>query len=241
LFFYLLPYYNSIHLEAASRKKNYVNTSFSKKFFAISKKVSNFAPQIANKRVAMNSLESFEIDLKGMTEGERALAYTLDDDFFKTLCVNDVQGGALHVSGSIRKANGFFELHLAITGTVTVSCDRCLDPMSLPISTSLDSIVKLSSYGNWGDEPCGANSNEDDGVIIVDEKEGILSMAWPIYETVALAIPIQHVHAPGKCNPAMTKALEELSAARSSDEESCQATIDPRWSALLNLKNKSKQ
>jgi len=185
----------------------------------------------------MNSLEQLEIDLKGMTDGERALAYDLDDTFFTALGVNDVQGGALHVSGSIRKAVGFFELHLAIKGTVTISCDRCLDPMSQPIDTSLDCVVKMSADSTWGNEPCGANSNEDDGVITVDEKEGILSTAWPIYETVALAIPIQHVHAPGKCNPAMTKALEELSAARSSDEESNQA-IDPRWSKLADLISK---
>jgi uncharacterized metal-binding protein YceD (DUF177 family) len=33
----------------------------------------------------------------------------------------------------------------------------------------------------------------------------------------------------------MTKALEELSADRSSDEESSQA-VDPRWEKLKNLK-----
>ena len=59
-------------------------------------------------------------------------------------------------------------------------------------------------------------------------------MTWFIYEFVALVIPIRHVHAPGKCNPAMTKALEELSADRSSDEESAQST-DSRWEKLKDL------
>ena len=49
-----------------------------------------------------------------------------------------------------------------------------------------------------------------------------------------VTIPIRHVHAPGKCNPAMTKALEELSADRSSDEESAQST-DSRWEKLKDL------
>ena len=53
--------------------------------------------------------------------------------------------------------------------------------------------------------------------------------------SVALAIPIRHVHAPGKCNTAMTNVLEELSADRSSDEESDQA-VDPRWEKLKSLK-----
>jgi uncharacterized metal-binding protein YceD (DUF177 family) len=72
---------------------------------------------------------------------------------------------------------------------------------------------------------------------VVPENEGILDMTWFIYEFVALVIPIRHVHAPGKCNPAMTKALEELSADRSSDEESDQPT-DSRWDKLKTLKMK---
>jgi uncharacterized metal-binding protein YceD (DUF177 family) len=50
-----------------------------------------------------------------------------------------------------------------------------------------------------------------------------------------LAIPIKHVHAPGKCNSAMTQKLEELSGAVRSGEEEAEA-IDPRWEALLKLK-----
>ena len=59
-------------------------------------------------------------------------------------------------------------------------------------------------------------------------------MAWLIYEFIALDIPIKHVHAPGKCNAAMIKALEEHSATRSSDEDG--AAVDPRWSELEKLK-----
>jgi uncharacterized metal-binding protein YceD (DUF177 family) len=71
--------------------------------------------------------------------------------------------------------------------------------------------------------------------VTIDENEGILDMSWFIYEFVMLAIPIKHVHAPGKCNSAMTQKLEELSGAvRSSEEEEEQ--IDPRWEALKKLK-----
>ncbi len=59
-------------------------------------------------------------------------------------------------------------------------------------------------------------------------------VAWYLYEFIALAIPIKHVHAPGKCNPAMVRALEEYSAARSGEED--EQAMDPRWEALLKLK-----
>ncbi len=70
---------------------------------------------------------------------------------------------------------------------------------------------------------------------MVAEDEGILDITWYLYEFIALAIPIRHVHAPGKCNPAMIRTLEEYSATRSGQEED-DTPMDPRWEALLKLK-----
>ncbi len=172
----------------------------------------------------MCSLEQFKIDLKGLTAEATALEFDLDKGFFDALDQTEVEGGALHVSLSIRKASGFFELQFHTVGTVDIVCDRCLDLMEQPIETDNRLTVKL-----------GSTASEDDDTVTVDENEGILDTSWYIYEFIALAIPIQHVHATGKCNPAMMKALEELSADRSGDEESSQA-VDPRWEALKKLK-----
>ena len=176
------------------------------------------------KSVYMCSLEQFKIDLKGLTAEVTTLDFDLDNAFFNALDETEVESGSLHVSLSIRKASGFFELLFHTVGTIDIVCDRCLDLMEQPIETDNRLVVKF-----------GSTDSEDDDTVIVDENEGILDTSWFIYEFIALAIPIQHVHAPGKCNPAMTKALEELSADRSGDEESSQA-IDPRWEALLKLK-----
>ena len=173
----------------------------------------------------MGSLEQFKIDLKGLKDELTRLEFDLDKDYFSALDETDVQSGALHVSVSIRKASGFFELQFHTVGTVDIVCDRCLDLMEQPIETDNRLVVKL-----------GSTAREEDDTIVVDENEGILDLSWFIYEFIALAIPIQHVHAPGKCNPAMTQVLEELSADRSGDEESSPAT-DPRWDALLKLKH----
>ena len=172
----------------------------------------------------MDSLESLKIDLKGLLSEESSFAFDLDDSYFAALDGAEVNKGSLHVSVSIRKATGFFELQFHTSGTIVIPCDRCLDDMELPVETSNRLIVKL-----------GSEYSEEDDIIVLPEDEGILDTSWIIYEFVALVIPIRHVHAPGKCNPAMTKALEELSADRSSDEESVQP-VDPRWEALKKLR-----
>ena len=172
----------------------------------------------------MCSLEFLKIDLKSLKEEETSLEFDLNDSYFEALDNAEVKKGSLHVSVSIRKATGFFELLFHTVGTIIISCDRCLDDMDLPVDTENRLVVKL-----------GSEYSEEDEVIVVPENEGILDTSWLIYEFVALVIPIRHVHAPGKCNAAMTEALEELSADRSSDEESNQET-DPRWDKLKKFK-----
>ena len=172
----------------------------------------------------MCNFEQFKIDLKALKQDETPLQWELDNNFFQQLEGAQLQSGSLHVSGSIRKTVGFFELNLHSVGTVEVTCDRCLEPMSQPIETDLSTTVKL-----------GTEDSYDDEVITVDETRPVLDTAWLIYESIALAVPIRHVHQPGDCNVAMSEKLEQLSAARSSDADA-QDDIDPRWAKLKNLK-----
>ena len=118
----------------------------------------------------------------------------------------------------------FWELMLHTEGLVTIPCNLCMDDMEQLIAADNRLVVKLEE-----------ENNEDDELVIVDEDEGILDLSWYIYEFIALAIPIRHVHAPGKCNAAMMKVLEEHSTDRSSDEEST-TSVDPRWEKLKNIK-----
>ena len=173
----------------------------------------------------MCNLEQFKVDLKALTEEVTPLTWELDDHFFQQLEGSQLQQGSVHVSGSIRKAVGFYELRLQSVGTVVVPCDRCLDPLDQPVEADLRLVVKL------GDEP-----SDDDEVITVDESKPVLDTAWLIYESIVLAVPIRHVHQPGDCNVSMSEKLEELSAARSSGADASD-DIDPRWKALLKLKS----
>ena len=164
------------------------------------------------KSVIMCSLEQLKIDLKGLQEASVVLEYDLGDDYFSALDGSQLEHGALHVSVSTE-------------GVVTVSCDRCLDDMEQPIVADNHLVVKL-----------GDTYSDDDDTVTIDENEGILDLSWFIYEFTMLAIPIKHVHAPGKCNSAMTQKLDELSGAVRSSEEEADAPIDPRWEALKKLK-----
>ena len=172
----------------------------------------------------MYQSESLKIDLKGLQEGLTTLEYTLDDTYFQEIESSEISAGQVHVKVEVRKTRMFWELMLHTEGLVTIPCNLCMDDMEQPIAADNRLVVKL-----------GEENNEDDELVIVDEDEGILDLSWYIYEFIALAIPIRHVHAPGKCNAAMMKVLEEHSTDRSSDEEST-TSVDPRWEKLKNIK-----
>ena len=171
----------------------------------------------------MCNIESFKIDLKALSQGASILEFKLDDSYFKAIDAPDIQRGELSSSLSISRTDDFFELNFHTEGIVHIPCDICLDDMEQSIETDDRLLVRF-----------GEDYSEEDDLVIVAENEGILDVAWFIYEFIALNIPIKHVHAPGKCNPAMIEKLNEHSAARSGEEE--EETVDPRWAALLKLK-----
>lgn len=172
----------------------------------------------------MSKLEQFKVDLKGLEEGESSLHFDLDDSFFEAVDAPAVRHGRLGCDLTIERNGDVFNLDFHTEGSVTVQCDRCLDDMDQPIVSDYHLVAKF-----------GDDYSEDDDLITVPEDEGILDTAWFIYQFIELAIPLRHVHAPGKCNPAMMRALEEHSAARSGDGDS-DKPVDSRWAALSQIK-----
>ena len=174
----------------------------------------------------MCSLEPFKIDLKGLEQGRTAFEFQLHDSYFEAIEAPNVRKGELCVSLTVFRTDNCFELNFHTEGSIHIPCDLCLDDMELAIDTDNRLVAQL-----------GEEYSEQDELVTVDENEGMLDTSWFIYEFIELDIPLRHVHAPGKCNPAMMKVLEEHSASRrgAANEEQ---QIDPRWAALLNLKMK---
>lgn len=172
----------------------------------------------------MCNLESLKIDLKELNEGLTTLNFNLGDAYFESLDEDEIKRGSVSVSLNVRRTENYFELDFHTAGSVVIPCDLCLDDMDQDVESDDRLIVKF-----------GEEYSEDDDLITVDEREGVLDVAWFIYEFIALNIPAKHVHTPGKCNAAMIKVLEEHSATRSSGENE-EAAVDLRWNGLEKLK-----
>jgi len=169
--------------------------------------------------------------------------YLLDNQFFINIGGEDVQKGRVKVTLTVTKHKGFFDFAFVLSGIAIIPCDRCLDDMDFPIETTAHLVVKFGKD----------YSEESDDIVVIPEAEGVINLAWFLYEFVALAIPIKHVHAPGKCNKQMTSKLKKHSTKSEDDDNdsfddemddiiimdddgSNEKEADPRWDALKGFK-----
>lgn len=162
----------------------------------------------------MGKLDGYNVDLKGMTSDTVSYRWQADNDFFSAVQGSEIKAGSLDVALRVKQTSGAYELEFQLKGEVEVTCDRCLEPMSQPIEAQCTLKVVL-----------GEDYADDGEVVTVPEREGIINVAWNIYEFAALQIPLRHVHPDGEC-----KVLLQTS----SEEEK----TDPRWDALNKLANR---
>lgn len=195
----------------------------------------------------MGKFSDYKLPLKSLPEGTHEFHYDLGKQFFENMESNDIRDAKVAVDLTVTYRNGVYDLAFACDGTVTVACDRCLDDLELPIETAYHVTVK---YGD-------SYKEDSDEFIEIPESDNYLNVAYMIFDTVSLAIPIKHIHPLGKCNRAMSSLLkkhrthvpgdsdseledeliDEMETGDIQDDQtpSGPAPTDPRWDALKNL------
>jgi uncharacterized metal-binding protein YceD (DUF177 family) len=163
--------------------------------------------------------------LSGLKEGHHTIDFEIDKEFFEQFEESEVKEGSLIANIEMDKRSSHLDLNIRVSGSVRISCDRCLEMFSQPIDSENRLLVKF-----------GKSIDDIDPDILslpIDANE--LDLQQQIYEFIILALPIKRVHPndnKGKstCNPVMIKKLEELLI---EDEKES----DPRWDELKKLMN----
>ena len=157
------------------------------------------------------------------------------------------QKRAIQLPVFLKKKNGQVPVSHRLFDGVSVSGNKsCLYGCDVPDTS-------IYQKDHWNGIPGYKEyAEESDEVVVIPEEEGAINLAWFLYEFIALAVPMKHVHAPGKCNKAMSSKLKKHTA-RSSDEteddfeddmggddlaledDGNASPADPRWDALKGL------
>ncbi len=185
---------------------------------------------------------SFELPLKGLVLGNQEFEYHLDDAFFAATEATDVLSASVDVRlRANNHGDGLVDLDFSFRGEIGITCDRCLEEMSLPIDAEYHvSLSPGEEYDDSGDE-----------VIEVPATWSKLDISGLMRDTVLLCIPVMHHHADGECDAEMARLLREHSGTlrddaempageRDEEDENENGGVDPRWAALRKLKDNNK-
>ncbi|MDE6009621.1 MAG: DUF177 domain-containing protein [Muribaculaceae bacterium] len=147
----------------------------------------------------MGKFSQYKVQLASLGEGRHEQEFECGSEFFKNMENPDVLSADVKVHLDLIKKNDAYDCTFTCKGMLQVPCDRCLDPLDHEVDTTYHLTVKY-----------GEDYNDDtDDVLIIPESSSFLNVAYMLYDTIVLTIPLRHVHPLGKCNRAMAAALHK--------------------------------
>ena len=169
----------------------------------------------------MVKLTDFQIAFSGLKLGNHQFDFQIEDTFFQLFDYAELNSGQISAIILLQKKSNMLELEFQIKGNVTLACDTCTEDYTQSIKGNYKQIVKFSDV---------AEPEETDEIIILPTNEHTLEVAHQLYEFIHLSLPSRRIHADeSDCNQEILEKLEELAYQEPE-------VVDPRWSALQNLK-----
>jgi uncharacterized metal-binding protein YceD (DUF177 family) len=179
------------------------------------------------------SKSEYVIRFSGLKEGIHQFVFEVGNKFFEQLDYSEIKVAKITATVDFEKRTNMLVVNYHVSGEVELMCDKCTDDFLLSISGEEELIYKF-----------GEGISNDEKIIILPENEIEIDVSQPIYEVTCLAIPSKRVHPEGKCNQEMLAAMDDYLMVENHEvtetvveEEEESEDVDPRWSALKNLKN----
>ena len=168
--------------------------------------------------------------MNGLAQGRSEFCYRVGEEFFGAFGNSEISDADIAVEVTVEKANGFIGVDCNISGTVTMPCDRCLEPVTLPVDTFAQLSVK------FGPEPAEAPlpMEGEREILYLSDADTDLDLSQTVYDYTLLALPMQKVHAEGECNPETLKYLSREETAA----ETSEVGTDSPFAALKALMDK---
>ncbi len=155
--------------------------------------------------INVGKFTAYKVQLAQLKDGHHEQDFVVDTEFFKNMERTDIHKADVKVHLDLEKKHDVYDCTFHCQGYVEVACDRCLDPLEIEIATDYHIIVK---YGD-------SYNDESDDILVIPESNPYLNVAYMLYDTIVLCIPLRHVHPIGKCNRAMLTALSKHRSAAS--------------------------
>jgi uncharacterized metal-binding protein YceD (DUF177 family) len=157
------------------------------------------------------------LPMRNLESKEHVFDFNVNTGFFSNFQNPEIIEGSVEISLEVEKFSHFMNVILTFSGTLTVSCDRCLEDLDIPVEG--ENLLSVR-FEDAPEEPEDESPVED--IMYVNAEEEEIDLTVYVYESICLALPIQRIHRDdenGKslCNPEMLKYISNL---QTSEKES---------------------
>lgn len=207
---------------------------------------------------------AYVVRLGGMKLGVHQYDFEVNKAFFESRDQDIVEDGSVSIQLKLEKKETMMVAYFSVAGKVFTQCDRCADPIEVPVSGDYRVVYKF-----------GTEISDDENLVVLDPETFELELEDQLMEWIIVSLPSKVLHVPGECNEEMMKLYETYTVnAGAPDEEwdddfdeddydedesdddwsdedgddedwsdedddeplDPDAPIDPRWAALKQLK-----
>lgn len=148
------------------------------------------------------------IPFVGLKVGYHDFDFEITDSFFDEIEYSIIHSGSVHVHVSLEKKETMLIAIFTINGKVKTNCDRCNDPIEVPVEGNYQLIFKF-----------GLEPEFDENLVVLHPDAYEIDMKEHIYEFITVSLPIRLVHPKGECNEEMIALLNEYSVQKNSSED----------------------
>ena len=171
--------------------------------------------------------KEFEIEFVKLKDGQHHFQGEIGIQFFEYFENIDVKGAQVDVQLEIDKQQSLIQVELFAKGYVSVTCDRCLELVNMPVDTQY-----LVLYQFTGEvAPDVDKDNSEVEFIELPANAVAFNVSQQVYETVLLDIPMIRNCDDLETKPCNSQMLEKLNNINQSGDEKS----DPRWDKLKDL------
>lgn len=175
--------------------------------------------------MVLKEIKEYIINFVGLKLGVHNFEYLITSSFFEAMQSEEILNTNIKLDLEFEKQANLMTLTFIFSGDFETICDRCADPLTIPIEFSETLYFNISE---------SESSSEDDDVISISPSDYEIDISQFVYEFIMVSIPMKRVHlndAEGNslCNEETLRLLEESKS----------TSIDPRWEILNKLKNEN--
>jgi uncharacterized protein len=170
-------------------------------------------------------LSKYDIHIHGLEDKRYTFEFEGGNAFFETFEQDFLNKGSFKAIVNLNKNSSLVQLDFEITGSIGLTCDRCLEEFDEQIHIFEKYIYK---YGDRHEE-------------ITDELEMIphgtatVNIAQHIYDFIGISLPMKKLHPRFRDEEIDEEGLLLYSTDKEEEEEK-EPEIDPRWAALNKLR-----